>query len=552
MRSRLVAALLAMLGAGAVQADTYTYSGRLEEFGVPASGRYDLKLAVHADAQHGNTIVTPIEYSGVDVVNGAFKVDFDLPTRHDDAWVELSIRPAGSADWVALPGRTEAINAPAAIGQCWSTTGDSGSNPANNFLGTTDAQPLVLRTANARSLRIEPSDISFGGPALPITTNTISGSHANDVTAGVRGATIAGGGLPSGDSDPNLALEGPNRVTDHYGSVGGGYANRAGDDAGVVSTAPFATVDGGFANVAGGLASAVGGGQANSATGVVSTVAGGTGNLASGIRSSVGGGSANAASDDASTVAGGASNLASKPRSTVAGGESNTASGDRSTVGGGSRNCAGGAYSWAGGRRAKVRPGSTSGDAGVGCMGIVESGPDGDQGTFAWADSQDADLVTSGVNQFVVRAAGGIYLGTDSAPTIPRDRFINTSTGAYLTVGGTWTNASSRSLKKDFTKVDPLGVLERLLSLPITTWTYLDSAEGVHMGPVAEEFKAAFGLAGDGTSIATVDADGVALAAIQGLNAKLEARNAALEARNDELAARITALESALLARQPR
>jgi hypothetical protein len=71
----------------------------------------------------------------------------------------------------------------------------------------------------------------------------------------------------------------------------------------------------------------------------------------------------------------------------------------------------------------------------------------------------------------------------------------------------------------------------------------LASAEGLQPGPVAEDFKAAFGLAGDGQSIATVDADGVALAAIQGVNAKLEARNAALMAR-------IAALDATLLQRQ--
>lgn len=68
-------------------------------------------------------------------------------------------------------------------GSDWSLTGNAGTNPATNFIGTTDAQPLELRTANARSLRIEPSGITFGAPALPITTNTIAGSHANVVTA---------------------------------------------------------------------------------------------------------------------------------------------------------------------------------------------------------------------------------------------------------------------------------------------------------------------------------------------------------------------------------
>jgi trimeric autotransporter adhesin len=111
--------------------------------------------------------------------------------------------------------------------------------------------------------------------------------------------------------------------------------------------------------------------------------------------------------------------------------------------------------------------------------------------------------------------------------------------GATLSGGGVWTNQSSRFLKPGFTAVDPLAVLGKVAALPITTWTYKDSAEGTHMGPVAEDFKAAFGLAGDGKSIGTVDADGVALAAIQGLNIKLERENAELRARLEAIEKRL-------------
>ena len=55
-------------------------------------------------------------------------------------------------------------------------------------------------------------------------------------------------------------------------------------------------------------------------------------------------------------------------------------------------------------------------------------------------------------------------------------------------------------------------------------WSYRASPEVRHVGPTAQDFRAAFGLGNDDKSIATVDADGVALAAIQGLNAKLEAK----------------------------
>jgi len=419
----------------------------------------------------------------------------------------------------------------------WSLTGNAGTNPATNFIGTTDAQAFVVRTANARSLRIEPSSPTFGTPALPITTNTIGGSHANNVTSGVRGATIAGGGVPTGDSDPDNLDEAPNQVTDHYGTVGGGYANRAGDNAGTIADRPWATVGGGVRNAASGIVSTVGGGGNNAASGIVSTVAGGIGNTASGTQS---------------TVGGGIGNVASGIVSTVGGGESNTASGIRSTVSGGFDNCAGGDGSWAGGSRAKVRPGTAA--AGGACFGVSLGLADtGDAGTFVWADSQIASFVSTGSDQFLVRAAGGIYLGTDSPVSIPAGRFINTSTGAHLTTGGTWTNASSRALKTAFEAIDAGDVLSRLLALPLTRWQYRGSpAEGVHLGPIAEDFHAAFGLGADGRAISTVDASGVALAAIQGLNAKLESERDALSERVERLDAENAALRARLEAIEAR
>ena len=70
------------------------------------------------------------------------------------------------------------------------------------------------------------------------------------------------------------------------------------------------------------------------------------------------------------------------------------------------------------------------------------------------------------------------------------------------------------------------------------------------MGPVAEDFFAAFQLGNDEKGITTTDSAGVAFAAIQGLyeevaeqNAEIKARNADLEARNAELEGRLAALE---------
>jgi len=247
-----------------------------------------------------------------------------------------------------------------------------------------------------------------------------------------------------------------------------------------------------------------------------------------------------------STVAAGSSsNVSSGPGSTAGGGGNgefpNRAEGRYSTTAGGLGNQAGGDFSLAAGRLALVRNAALSGDA------------NGDEGSMLLADSQNAEFRSSGPNQFAVRAQGGVFFGTDSAVvSLPGGRFINTSTGAFLSRGGTWTNSSSRALKTGFEAVDAGAVLNTLLQLPLMRWRYRSSPdEGQHLGPVAEDFRAAFQLGGDASAISTVDADGVALAAIQGLNAKLEAENRAQDQALAELRAELAVLRAAFQALAP-
>ncbi len=115
-----------------------------------------------------------------------------------------------------------------------------------------------------------------------------------------------------------------------------------------------------------------------------------------------------------------------------------------------------------------------------------------------------------------------------------------------LTVGGAvsppycdgvnWVNGSDRNAKEDFSPVDPREVLAKVAALPLTEWQYKATPGQAHLGPMAQDFHAAFGLNGsDDKHISTVDEGGVALAAIQGLNQKLEAENAELKARLEKL-----------------
>lgn len=246
-----------------------------------------------------------------------------------------------------------------------------------------------------------------------------------------------------------------------------------------------------------------GGPCANAVTDMFGTVAGGAGNRA---------GDATGAIDSASlaTVGGGLGNTASGSLSTVAGGLFNVASAYAATVPGGFENTALGEASFAAGKFAIA----------------------GGDGSFAWADGSgwifDPSNGPGGwgsnrANTFSVRATGGVWFltGVDSLTGHP-------TVGAGVEVlpgNGAWTTYSDRNGKDDIEAVDPDTVLKKLVATPVATWRWKgEDARFRHMGPMAQDFYAAFHLGADDRHIVTVDAEGVALAAIQGLNAKLETR----------------------------
>lgn len=118
-----------------------------------------------------------------------------------------------------------------------------------------------------------------------------------------------------------------------------------------------------------------------------------------------------------------------------------------------------------------------------------------------------------------MRGVGGFYFYTGGTSDA-------TYTGAALPTGaGAWGVYSDRHGKELVQPVDVGAILDKLVAIPIATWQWRNEPGAVrHMGPMAQDFHHAFGLGHSDKQIVTVDADGVALAAIQGLNAKLEAR----------------------------
>lgn len=178
----------------------------------------------------------------------------------------------------------------------------------------------------------------------------------------------------------------------------------------------------------------------------------------------------------------------------------------------------------------------------------------GTLGTFVYGDRSATGVILRAMapNSFVVRAQR-VWFGKAGDQVATAGRFIETSTGAYLTDGGTWTNASDVSLKENFRTEDPDRFLEELERLPITSWNYRkEDATVRHLGPTAQDFYGAFGLGDSDKSISTVDAAGVALLAIQALaqrTRELETRDerfAVLARETEGLRAELAALRAEL------
>jgi hypothetical protein len=270
-------------------------------------------------------------------------------------------------------------------------------------------------------------------------------------------------------------------------------------------------------------------------------------------------------------VAGGESNAAVGAFSTIAGGAGNVVQGWFGAVPGGRGNWVVGDYSMAAGRRARtnhagaflwadntdvdfVSAGANefavraSGGVrfvtqvdGTGVpLRTIEINPNGEiafgsqvrQMLNLWGTTYGIGIQTSSMYHRIDSSLntggfywyrGGVHDDAAGAPGTGGSMLMRLSRSGTLYTAGTINPPSDRALKTDFAPVDPQVVLARVVTLPVATWRYRDDHTSQrHLGPTAQDFQAAFRLGDGERTIATVDADGVALVAIQGLNAKLE------------------------------
>lgn len=451
----------------------------------------------------------------------------------------------------------------------WKLNGNPGAPAGPRLLSTFDNEPLELHVGNQRALRLEPNLTS---PSI------VAGFPGNVMGGGVAGGVIAGGGSPAA----------PNNVFGNYCAVPGGQGNTANGDCATAI---------GFRSTANGLAATAIGWQAiangTAAASIGDNTVAHDNSFAAGTRAqatepgcfvwadtqfgnftataanqflirAANGVGINTASPGAMLQVGDAQTLNSQGMIRLA---SHSGTGPATRwwdigVPEGDENVSGKFYSFVIddpqlGTEPELTVRWDSGNVGIGTINpssrlhAIASAGNGVQGNSIDANGvqgNSSSLGASGV--YGENLSGGGYgvagRTTGAGNAVFGDNpNLNGYAGYFngnVHVTGTLTPPSDRNVKCDFASVDAREVLEKVASLPVQSWSYTNSPSVRHLGPVAQDFKAAFGLGFTDTAIATVDADGVALAAIQGLNQKVEEQKSELQTKE----ARIQALERKL------
>jgi hypothetical protein len=168
---------------------------------------------------------------------------------------------------------------------------------------------------------------------------------------------------------------------------------------------------------------------------------------------------------------------------------------------------------------------------------IFNAAPDGGEG---WWLRVGATGTVTPAKGFSIANAVGYWLCFQSngnmgvrCPAV-NDHNIDVTDGAYENAG-VWTNSSDRNLKENFADVNGKDLLSKINSMPIQMWNYKADKSVRHLGPVAQDFYAAFSLGEDDKHISTVDEGGVALAAVQQLYRMLQQKDAQIQQLSTQL-----------------
>jgi trimeric autotransporter adhesin len=424
------------------------------------------------------------------------------------------------------------------------------TNLIENGGGTNDAEDSFIGAGDLNFINSYKSGIGAGNANSVTGTNAfVAAGNINDIAAnhdfigagdfnmvgGSGSAIVAGGyeyflnnGTPFGNQvtgvDAFIGAGDLNLVSGSGSVIGGGdYLYAQSNLSGGSNVGGYDSFLGaGDQNTIAADESFIGSGLQNDVTSnaTYGAIGAGTKNEIDGTESFIGAGYNNKISSSSpySSILGGGHNSVGAQYASIIGGYGNTANGQYGIVAGGNGDLANGLLSFAAGYHASATH----------------------NGSFVWSDyvSGSAAVADTAIDQFLVRASGGVFLYSNEAA----------STGVELAPGsGTWASLSDRNAKADIVPLDDASVLAKVATLPISVWRYKSEAGVRHAGPMAQDFYAAFGIGEDDRHITSLDEDGVALAAVKAVNAKLNRENRWLRAGEERDHAQIVALQTDML-----
>jgi hypothetical protein len=553
--------LFCLTTAASGQTTSFTYQGRLSDGSTPAGGVYDMKFRLYdsgGNAQGSPDTVT-LDNPGVQVTNGVFTVQLDFGASAFDGsarFLEISVRPhsadPGSPAYTTLSPRQQFTSTPYAIRSLstasadtatTATTATSATSAATANAVSASAGDSVVAAVNVSASAINTSRVAGDVELLPSATQTatqpagvtrplidvklvgtdnLGTSGQSDLLSLSASGTYkfytgstpeardgerfrvdnTGGILAQGDIDiGSIPAEGSGTRfmwLPYKGATRGGYVNGTQwDDANI---GYFSTAFGNNARASGDYGFAAG----------QDVVAANSWSVAMGQYVTASGAASVGLGYYAHTNARQGSFVFSD-RSVLDDGNFATDESFKASVNHSFNARATGGY-WlftntgvsTGLRLSHFTPSNTA------------------YGSFVWSDrSSDSSVTPTAQNQTIFRSSGGYWLYSDSGLTA----------GVTLAPGGgSWNSVSDRNMKANFAAVDTRAILRGVLGLPISTWNYKSQDAAVrHIGPMAQDFFSTFKVGEGDKTISTIDPDGVAFAAIQGLHEELKDRDTKID-----------------------